>query len=64
MIQEARAAKHLEGELAAQLNRAAAEVARAVVVEERAGDIGKSERHCANPELVGSVKVVLVHEEW
>ena len=53
----------LEGKLAAQLDCAATEVARAVVIEERAGYIGKRKRYCADPELIGAVEVVLIHKE-
>ena len=53
----------LEGELAAQLNCTAAEVARAVVVKERTGYIGECKGNRADPELVSPVKVVLIHEE-
>jgi len=60
---DARATNQLEGKLAAQLNSAAAKVARAVVVKERTGYIGKGKGHRAYPELVGTVKVVLLHEE-
>ncbi len=54
---------HLEDELAAQLNRAATEVTRAVVIKERACHVGKSKGHCADPELIGAVKVVLIGKE-
>lgn len=52
-----------EDKLGAQLYRAAAKVTRAVVIKERAGHIGKGKGHGADPELIGPVKVVLIHEE-
>ncbi len=54
---------HSEGELTAQLDCAAAEVARAVVVKERTCYIGKRKRNCADPKLVRAIEVVLVHKE-
>jgi len=53
----------LEGELAAQLDCPTAKVARAVVVKERTGYIREGKGNCANPELVGAIEVVLIHEE-
>jgi len=52
-----------EDKLGAQLDRAAAKVTRAVVIEEWAGYVGEGKGHGADPELIGAVKVVLIHEE-